>query len=137
MAENGDYRSKALLYANGFGNETQVSDFDLLRSAYSRESPAYEPSFDLSVVTGEGLHVATCVGFNDPAFGVAEIEKVCTHNQYRRQGLAEAVIRDCFHRLRKRGIDRAYITGYGPEANNLYEKLGPCQRRQWFHYELG
>jgi ribosomal protein S18 acetylase RimI-like enzyme len=77
------------------------------------------------------------VGFNDPAYGVAEVEKICTHSQYRRQGLAEAVIRECFQRLKKRGIERAYITGYSEEANGLYEKLGPCGHKQWFHYELG
>jgi ribosomal protein S18 acetylase RimI-like enzyme len=77
------------------------------------------------------------VGFNDLAYGVAEIEKVCTHHQYRRQGLAEAVIRECFQRLKKREIERAYITGYSGEANGLYEKLEPCKHKQWFHYELG
>jgi ribosomal protein S18 acetylase RimI-like enzyme len=137
MLENGDYRSKAVLYKNGFEDQDQVSEFDLLRFEYSRESPAYDPGFDLSVVTPEGLHVASCVGFNDLAFGVAEVEKICTHNQYRRKGLAEAVIRECFQRLSARKIPRAYITGYSAAANGLYEKLGPCRHKQWFHYELG
>jgi ribosomal protein S18 acetylase RimI-like enzyme len=137
MGEDADYRSEALLYVNAFENRSQVSEFDLLRFEYSRESPAYDPRFDLSVVTSEGMHVASCVGFNDPAYGVAEVEKICTHNQYRRQGLAEAVIRECFQRLKTRGIERAYITGYSEEANRLYEKLEPCEHKQWFHYELG
>ncbi len=136
LYENGDFRSKGLLYKNGFSNEEQVSEFDLLRFEYSRENPAYDPHFDLSAVTPEGIHVAGCVGFNDPAYSVAEVEKVCTHNQYRRQGLGEAVIRACFQRLKRRGIKWAYITGYSSEANGLYEKLGPCGQKQWFHYEL-
>ncbi len=136
MAENGDYRSKGLLNKNGFENQDEVSEFDLSRFEYSRGNPAYDPHSDLSVITADGVHVASCVGFNDPAYRVAEVEKVCTHNQYRRLGLAEAVIRECFHRLSSRGIERAYITGYGPGANALYEKLGPCNRKQWFHYEL-
>ena len=137
MAENMDYRSKALLNVNGFGDQDQVSEFDLLRFEYSRENPAYDPALDLSVLTPEGLHVASCVGFADPANGMAEVEKVCTHNRYRRQGLAEAVIRECFCRLRARGIPRAYITGYSTAANGLYEKLGPCAHKLWYHYELG
>ena len=68
MRENADYRSKGLLYKNAFENQAQVSEFDLLRFEYSRESPAYDPCFDLSVVTLEGMHVASCVGFNDPAY---------------------------------------------------------------------
>ena len=136
LGENGDYHAKALLNVNANDNRNQVSEFDLLRFAYSRRNPAYDPAFDLSVITEEGLHIASCVGFKDPAYRVAEIEKVCTHQQFRRQGLAEAVIRACFQRLAAIGIETAYITGYSGEANGLYEKLGPCKHKQWFLYEL-
>jgi ribosomal protein S18 acetylase RimI-like enzyme len=136
MAENGDYLSKARLYKDGFSNSNEVSALELLKFEYSRENPAYDPTLDLSVVTPDGVHAATCVGFADPGNRAAEVEKVCTHRGYRRQGLAEAVIRECFRRLSQRGIERAYITGYSGEANNLYEKLGPVKRKQWFHYEL-
>jgi ribosomal protein S18 acetylase RimI-like enzyme len=137
MAENADYRSKGLLYVNGFDGKDQVTEFDLLRFEYSRQNPAYDPSLDISVITKDGVHVASCVGFCDPAYRMAEVEKVCTHPQYRQQGLGEAVIHDCFHRLRLCRIDTAYITGYSGEANGLYEKLSPCKHKQWFHYELG
>jgi GNAT superfamily N-acetyltransferase len=136
MVECTDFRAKGQLFVNGFEDQPEVSELNLLKFEYSRESPAYDPYFDLSVVTQEGLHVATCAGFNDPACGVAEIEKVCTHHLYRRQGLAEAVIQDCFQRLKRCGIERAYISGYSDRANDLYEKLGPCAFKQWFHYEL-
>ena len=136
MCENGDFRNKSLLYKAGFGNEDHVTDFELLRFEYSRENPAYDPRFDLSVVTPDGIHVAGCVGFHDPTYGIAEIEKVCTHYRYRRQGLAEAVIRECFRRLKQAGMRQAYITGYGAGANALYQKLGPCWQKQWFHYKL-
>ncbi|GAP12685.1 acetyltransferases [Longilinea arvoryzae] len=136
MCENTDERSKTLLYHNAYHNQDQISEFDLLTTVYSHQNPAYEPAFDFSVVTPEGVHVSSCVGFNDPVHGVAEIEKVCTHSRYRRLGLAEAVIRTCMQRLKARGIRRAYITGYSNEANGLYEKLGPCGCMRWFHYEL-
>jgi ribosomal protein S18 acetylase RimI-like enzyme len=136
MAENGDYHGKARLFKDGFSASDEVSQFDLLKFEYSRESPAYDPALDFSVVTAAGIHAATCVGFADPANRAAEVEKVCTHRAYRRQGLAEAVIRECFQQLGQRGIERAYITGYSGEANSLYEKLGPVRRKQWFHYEL-
>jgi GNAT superfamily N-acetyltransferase len=137
MREGKDYYGKGVLYVNAFDDRTQINDYDLLRFEYSRESPAYDPSFDLSVVANDGTHVASCVGFNDPAYSVAEVEKICTHQGYRRQGLAEAAIRECFHRLHRRGIERAYITGYSDAANRLYERLGPCGHKRWFHYELG
>ncbi len=136
MSENSDVHSKALLYLDAYEGKSEINELFLLLSAYSHENPAYEPCFDLSVITAEGQHVAACVGFNDPAYGVAEVEKVCTHSQYRRQGLAEAVIRACFQRLKQRGIARAYITGYSGEANSLYERLAPVHHKRWYHYEL-
>ncbi|RPI24369.1 MAG: GNAT family N-acetyltransferase, partial [Chloroflexota bacterium] len=136
MSENGDFDSKALLYMNGFSGVDEVSELDLLTLEYSRLNPAYDPRFDFSVVTPEGRHVATCVGFVEPEFGMAEVEKICTHSQYRRLGLGEAVVRVCFSQLAECGIHTAYITGYSNEANGLYEKLGPSTRKQWFHYVL-
>lgn len=136
MCENGDFRSKSLLYKAGFSDEDHVTEFELLRFEYSRENPAYDPRFDLSVITPEGIHVAGCVGFHDPVYGIAEIEKVCTHFHYRRLGLAEAAIKECFERLKKAGMNKAYITGYSEGANALYEKLGPCWQKQWFHYAV-
>ena len=136
MAENGDYQAKAGLYKDGFSSSSEVSALELLKFEYSRENPAYDPALDFSVVTPDGVHASTCVGFADPDNRTAEVEKVCTHRGYRRQGLAGAVIRACFQQLSRRGIERAYITGYSVEANSLYEKLGPGKHKQWFHYEL-
>ncbi len=135
MQENQDFYNKALLYADGFNGKSNVDEQTLLKLEYSRQSPAYDPALDYSVVTDAGVHAATCVGFYDPAHSVAEVEKVCTHSQHRRLGLAEAVIKTCFQQLKVRGIKTAYITGYSGEANGLYEKLNPVARRQWYHYE--
>lgn len=136
MNADGDFRGKGLLYKGGFDDVDHITEFELLRFEYSRENPAYDPRFDISVVTPEGVYAAGCVGFHDPIYGIAEVEKVCTHHRYRRQGLAEAAIRECFQRLKSHGIKQAYITGYSTQANTLYEKLAPCWRKQWFHYEL-
>ncbi len=135
MGENQDQRSKALLYADGFQHTTPFNEFELLRGEYSHENPAYDPRLDFSVLNAEGMHVATVVGFSDPANKAAEVEKICSHSRYRRLGLAEAVIRACFHQLARRGFEKAYIQGYSGEANGLYEKLGPCKRKQWFLYQ--
>ena len=136
MVENTDHHGRALLSLEGYVDPDKLTNAIITKLNTSRMSPSYDPQFDLSVLTAEGVHVATCVGFVDPGYGVAEIEKVRTHSQYRRQGLAEAVIRDCFQRLKKNGIKRAYITGYKDGANALYEKLGPCGHKQWFQYEI-
>jgi len=136
MVENTDLHARALLSLEGYMEPEKLTDVIIAKLNTSRMSPAYDPRFDLSVVTADGVHVATCVGYVDPGSHVAEIEKVRTYSQYRRLGLAEAVIRECFQRLKASGIKRAYITGYSDGPNALYEKLGPCGHKQWFHYEV-
>ena len=138
MAAHPDFVGKAALYIDGFdGRDDAPSSFDLLRFEYSRENPCYYPNLDLSVVTEDGLQVASCVGFPDDGNRMAEIEKVCTHRQHRRKGLAEAAIRECFRRLHARGIEHAYITGYNDAAKGLYEKLGGCWSKKWYAWAIG
>lgn len=40
------------------------------------------------------------------------------------------------HRLHQKGIEYAYLTGFGPEAQSLYNKLGPAQSVNLFSYVL-
>jgi GNAT superfamily N-acetyltransferase len=136
MLENKDYHSKDILAVNAFENQDQISGFDLMKFEYSRESPAYDPMFDFSVITQEDVHVASCVGLMDKFNKISEIEKVCTHQDYRRLGLSESVIKHCFQKLYSAGFNRAYLTAYGKGADQLYEKLGPVNRHHWLHYEL-
>lgn len=136
MYENPDLKGKARLYSNAWGDNSEVTQLDLLRYEYNRESPCFNPKLDLSVVNSEGLHVSSCVAFVDYKNNYAEIEKICTHTDFRKKGLAEAVIRECFRRLYAQGIEYAYITGFSTEAKNLYEKLGAVKSRNWFSYTL-
>jgi ribosomal protein S18 acetylase RimI-like enzyme len=132
-----NYASKRRLQRNAFANQDTVRDIDLWAYAYSRECPCYFPQYDFSVITAEGVHVASCVGFVDFENRVAEIERICTLADYRRRGLAEAVVRACFHRLAADGIKIAYITAYGDEAARLYGKLGATREKRWSLYETG
>jgi len=136
MLDNPDLEGKTILYNNAWRNENTICQSDLLKYEYNRESPCFNPKFDLSVVNKYGIHVSSCVAFIDYKNNYAEIEKVCTHSDYRRKGLAEAVIRECFKRLYAEGIQYAYITGFSTEAKNLYEKLGAIKSRNWFSYSL-
>lgn len=136
MDSNGDYRGKRALQKDAFVKEVHVSDTDMWAYEYSRESPTYVGYYDLSVIDESGKHVAGCQGFVDYAYRIAEIERICTHREFRRKGLAEAVVRECFRRLHQHGIEYAYITGYSGEANGLYEKLGAIQCKDWLLYEL-
>jgi ribosomal protein S18 acetylase RimI-like enzyme len=137
MAAHPDYLAKAAVNSDGFGGKDDApSSFEILRYEYSRENPCYFPDLDFSTVTEDGRHVSSCVGFPDYRNRFAEVEKVCTHRQFRRQGLAEAAIRACFHRLYAKGVEVAYITGYSEEAKGLYAKLGGCWSKRWFSYTI-
>ncbi len=135
MATHYDPIGLARLKANAFSNRNSVSNVELLAHEYVRESPIYQPEFDLAIVTAQGEYVAGCEAFIDYENGVAEIERVCTHSAYRRKGLAKAVIQACFHRLRNHGIPTAYITGMSEGAISLYGKLGHHKEINRVHYE--
>jgi GNAT superfamily N-acetyltransferase len=136
MISNNDYKRKRLLQKSAFRNENTVSEFDLLTYEYNRESPIYNPYYDLSVINKNGDHVSGCLAFVDYENKYGEIERVCTHSDYRKMGLCETVIKECFRRLKKESIEYAYITGYSKAANGLYEKIGAVDSKKWFHYEL-
>jgi GNAT superfamily N-acetyltransferase len=130
-----DAPGKTALYKNAFSHTAEVTWLDIASNVYSHQSPAYDPTLDLAVVDEQGQHLAGCVGFIDPYYQVAEIEKICTHSAYRRQGLASAVVNECFRRLAGRSVTNAYITGYSEEAIRLYGKLGWRKLKRWYHYE--
>lgn len=136
MLAQPDLKGKAMLYINAWNSRDTLTDFDLQKYEYNRESPCFHPKFDLSIVDESGAHVSACVAFIDYKNSYAEIEKVCTHNNHRGKGLAEAVIRECFKRLHAEGIQHAYITGYSEVAKNLYGKLGAVKSRNWYNYTL-
>jgi GNAT superfamily N-acetyltransferase len=136
MATHYDPVGQAKLKLNAFRNQDNVSAIDLLAYEYVRESPIYKPEFDLAIINAQGEYVAGCEAFIDYDNQVAEIERVCTHSEYRRKGLAKAVIHACFHRLRKHGIPTAFITGMSAEAINLYGKLDYAREINRVYFEL-
>ncbi len=136
MAVAPDYRAKCALQVNAFQGSDTPTEADLTVREHVRTSPIYDATLDLSVVDAAGRHLAACEAFADYPHGLAEVERICTHAGHRRQGLAEAVVRACFQRLRARGLRKAYITGLSQAANNLYEKLGPVSCSHWTGLEL-
>lgn len=96
-------------------------------------APSYSADWDFVVVTPEGRYAAFCLAWLDRGNRVAEVDPVGTHPDFRRRGLARAVITECFRRLRAAGIERAYISS-APEpavSNRLYESLAPTARYLW------
>jgi len=83
----------------------------------------------------DGKFVAGCEALIDARNVAADIERVCTHSDFRRRGFARAVIQECLYRLRDMGMRNAYIGGYSPEAIALYSSLGHVDEVKCFAYE--
>lgn len=135
MLGNQNFKAKKLLQNNGFNNKDHVTELDERIYEYNRMSPIYNPYYDLSVVTNSGEHVSSCLAFVNADNKTAEVEKVCTHKEFRRKGLSEKLLRACFNTLEKSGIEVAYITGFSLAAKSLYEKLGPVNQCNWLSYQ--
>ncbi len=138
MRSHGDYRGQRILRDNAFIGITpteEVLQRHLDFYNYSQAGPIYHGETDLCVMAPDGQLVAGCEALIDAANVEADIERVCTHSDFRRRGFARAVIQECLKRLRDYGLRNAYITGYDPEAIALYRSLGATKERQSFVYE--
>jgi GNAT superfamily N-acetyltransferase len=140
MQTQPDYRAQRVLRYNAFRGPSELSEEELdhLVALYShaRQSPIYHAPTDLCVVAPDGAFVSGCEALIDAHNALADVERVCTHSRYRRRGFARAVIQECFYRLRDMGLERAYITGYSPEAIGLYGSLGAQERSERLLYKL-
>ena len=83
----------------------------------------------------DGQFVAGCEALINAHCLEADIERVCTHRNFRKRGFARAVIQECLYRLRDIGIHNTYITGYSPGAIALYGSLGAVDECGSFVYE--
>ncbi len=125
-----------LLRNNAFRGTNEVSDYDIARQRSSNENPFYFPNLDIYAQNQDNAIVAGCVGFVDYKNNYAEIEVVCTHSEYRRRGLAQAVIIECMRRLRDEDLKYVYIGGSSEVAINLYGKFEFTSCRKWYGFTL-
>jgi GNAT superfamily N-acetyltransferase len=124
MADDPNFESKVRLYHDAWHQGSPVTQLDLELHEYCRTAPTYDLALDISVVSPDGEHVAGCTAFPDYVNDYAEIERVATRSDYRRQGLAAAAIRACFRAIHAKGLRTAYLTGVAEGAISLYGKLG-------------
>lgn len=133
------YEKQARLRASAFNGQDALTEEQLgkrLEIAYfSHKSPTYYAYTDLCVINEQGIAVSGCEPLINLWCSDAEIERVCTHREYRKKGLAQALIIEALYRLKEIGIERAYITGYSHEAISLYQQLGAKNTIRMFVYE--
>ena len=86
----------------------------------------YHEDLDIIAVDPDGKFAAFCTARIDPLSKIAELEPVGTHPNYRKLGLARAVICESLKRLEKYKPSALVILGAAPTegARRLYESVG-------------
>lgn len=140
MQSHPDARAQAFLRAEAFQKKAALTEEELNNRLkyynHSCNGPIYHPQTDIYVMAKDGRFVAGCEALiNAPALE-ADIERVCTHSDFRQRGFARAAIQECLYRLRAMGIHNAYITGYSEAAIALYGSLGAMDEVRSYFYEL-
>ena len=140
MKSHPDKHAQAFLRANAFQNKAALTEEELSnRLKYYNNScngPIYHPETDVYVMAEDGRFVAGAEALINTHCLEADVERVCTHGNYRQRGFARAAIQECLYRLKDMGIRNAYITGYSREAIALYGSLGAEDEVRAFAYEL-
>ena len=72
-------------------------------------TPLYQPELDLVAVAADGMLAGFCVGWHDPARGLAQLEPVGVHPRYQRCGLSRALIAEMLRRFKDRGASVAVV----------------------------
>jgi len=115
-----------------------------LRQLAVMKMPHYDPQLDLMVMAPDGTPAAGCICWEDPVNHVGLFEPVGTRPQFRRQGLATALMLGGLQRLRARGMQTALVIGTHPgkEENSteftssrfVYEAVGFQLLRRIYTY---
>ncbi len=138
MATHPDYRGQRLLRYNAFHRGAEYTPEELphalMLDEVSRRNPIYHAPTDVCVLAPDGRLVAGCEALIDAHNLEADIERVCTHEAFRRRGLARAAIIECLHRLKELGLRSAYIMGYSEGALALYGSLGAVDEQEAYEY---
>jgi GNAT superfamily N-acetyltransferase len=139
MHTHPDFRSQGFLRANAFQNKNELTEDELSdRLKFynnSHNGPIYHPQLDICVMADDGLFVSGCEALINASALEADIERVCTHSDFRQRGFARVAIQECLQRLKGIGIHNAYITGYSEKAIALYGSLGAIDEVKSFYLE--
>ncbi len=89
-------------------------------------APSYRRDLDLVAVTSDGEIASFCTIWFDDVTRSAIFEPVATVTVHQRQGLGRSIMTEGLRRLQRLGATLAFVSGYSPAANALYQSvIGP------------
>ena len=91
------------------------------------------PELDIIIETPDGDIAAFCTFRVDPNSRIAELEPLATDPDYRKLGLAKAILLEGLKRLQKHTPTLTHIGGAAdnPGANRLYDSAGFTEKHRW------
>ncbi len=97
----------------------------------------FRPDLDLMVEAPNGDIAAFCTFRIDPESNIAELEPLATDPDYRKLGLAKAILQEGLMRLQKHKPALTHIGGAAdnPGANRLYESMGFTEKHYFEKWE--
>lgn len=104
----------ALHHGAFFPRGSKTYEEGTLRQLAVMQMPQYDPQLDLMVMAPDGTPAAGCICWVDPVNRVGLFEPVGTRPQFRRRGLATALMLGGLQRLRERGMQAALVIGAHP-----------------------
>ena len=85
-----------------------------------KREPDYRRDLDLFIVAPNGDYASFCTIWLDEKNAYANFEPVGTHVDYRRLGLARALLMEGFRRMAMHGARRSFMAS----GNDFYRKAG-------------
>jgi GNAT superfamily N-acetyltransferase len=98
--------------------------------------PSNSLEWDLIAISPKGRMAAQSLIWLYLRSKTAEIDPLGTRPEFRRRGLAEALVLESFTRMRNHGIHYAYIASEArdPVVGHLYTSLQPTETYQGYHW---
>lgn len=130
--DNPNYDSRVALTRNVFGGKAEKKHIQKLH-----ESKDYIKDLEVIITSPVGESVAYCIGWWYPGSDdTGYVEPVGTHSDHRRKGLGSTVVKECFKRMAKQGMEYAVIStgGRNDRANAFYDSLKPIEKKTVLKY---
>jgi ribosomal protein S18 acetylase RimI-like enzyme len=113
-------------------SDTKPSSYSPERHEAVRRMPQFRADLVTIVLAPDGSVAACCIGWMDEQSQTLEIEPLGTHRDYRRLGLASAIVREVQHRAWANGAKQVLVWNSpptNPKAYGLYTGAGMPPRR--------
>lgn len=140
MSEEPLYEKQGRLRASAFQGKDNITDEEVLERLKTiqimKQSPTFNPSTDILIINDEGIAVAGCEPLVNFETKDAEIERVCTHRDFRNRGFSRMVITEAMKSLKNEGIKVAYLSGWNDTTIHLYQSFGPHEVLNIYQYRL-